>query len=646
MFRFHTLICLFLFSLYSAVAQRADILPYDNLVVEGVPPIPATIAEQVGRYTEFRSASFQSWHPTDKELLILTRFADVPQIHRVIFPGGARTQLTFFSDRVAGASYNPKRKGSFIFTKDVGGGEWFQNYRYDVATGSVTLLTDGSSRNTLGVWSKDGNRMAYTSTRRTGKDTDLYTINPGEPSSDRLLTELVGGGWSPVDWSPDGKEILLMEYVSVNESYLWAVDGQTGTKTLLTPKLPGVQISRGKAEYDASGKGLFITSDEGAEFQQLMHVDRATMQARPLTRHIPWDIEDFELSPDGSRIAFTSNEAGIGKLRIISTMDGNEIPLPTLPPGIVSGIQWHPSLPLIGFNLSSARSATDVFSIDLSTGALERWTTSETGGLNAEEFSEPELVSWKSFDGKEISGFLYHPPVKFSGKRPVMVIIHGGPESQARPGFLGRSNFYLNELGIALLYPNVRGSSGYGKSFLKLDNGNLRQNSYKDIGALFDWIAGQPTLDAGRIMVTGGSYGGHMTFAVSTLYGDKIRCASPVVGMSNLVTFLERTEGYRRDLRRVEYGDERDSSMRAYLNAIAPLNNAGNITKPLLIVQGKNDPRVPYTEAEQMAATLKGNSVPVWFLMANDEGHGFAKKKNQDYQFYATVMFLQEFLLK
>ena len=276
---------------------------------------------------------------------------------------------------------------------------------------------------------------------------------------------------------------------------------------------------------------------------------------------------------------------------------------------------------------------------------LDRWTRSETGGLNTDRFSEPDLVRWPSFDGRSISGFLYRPAKTFTGKRPVNIVIHGGPEGQARPGFLGQSNYYLNELGVALLYPNVRGSSGYGKTFLDLDNGFLREGSYQDIGALLDWIGTQPDLDADKVMVSGGSYGGHMTLAVSYLYSDRIACSLDIVGMSSLVTFLENTEGYRRDLRRVEYGDERDPEMRAFLECIAPIAHVENIRKPLFIIQGKNDPRVPASEALQMAETLRGNAIPVWFLMADDEGHGFAKKKNVEFQFYATVQFMQAYLL-
>jgi len=627
-------------------AQEQWVKPGANLVLDGIPPIPQEIADAVARYTEFRSAGLQSWHPTEREMLISTRFGDAVQIHHVKMPGGARTQLTFFRERVGGASFNPKSPSYFVFSKDVGGGEWYQNYRYDLESGTIRLLTDGKSRNSLGTWSRDGSFMAYTSTRRNGKDVDLYIINPADPSSDRLLAENAGGGWFPADWSPDGKSIAVIEYVSINESYVWLFDSRTGARSLITPKNTEVQIAYSGVEFSRDGRGLYLTTDKDSEFRRLAYYDLASKDLTFLTSHISWDIDSFEQSPDGKVIAFVVNEDGIGKLRLMDAVSRKELSVPALPTGIVSGLEWHPSSKELGFNLTSTQSATDVYSLTLSSEKIERWTFSETGGLNTSRFPDAELIKWKSFDGRMISGFLYRPPSTFTGKRPVIVSIHGGPEGQARPGFLGRNAYYLNELGIVLITPNIRGSSGYGKTFLKLDNGYKREDSYKDIAALLDWIKQQPDLDGDRIMVTGGSYGGHATLAVATHYSDKIRCAVDVVGMSNLVTFLERTESYRRDLRRVEYGDERDPGMRKYLESIAPMNRLDKLTKPLFVIQGKNDPRVPAFESEQIVAALKKRSTPVWYLLANDEGHGFSKKTNQDFQFYATIMFVREFLIK
>ena len=630
----------------AAPSQSAGVVkPGDNLVVEGIPPISASIAEQAGRYTEVRSASLADWHPRQREMLILTRFADTNQLHVVKMPGGARTQLTFFPDRVAGARFQPTTGDYFVFRKDIGGGEWFQLYRYDLASGDITLLTDGKSRNLGELFSHAGDRLVYTSTRRNNQDTDLWIINPTDPKSDRMLLQLEGGGWEPVAWSFDDKQVLLLEEISANESYLWLVDVAAGQKKLLTPKGGAEKVYYGGGPFSKDGRGIYTTTDKDSEFQRLAYVDLASGRHEYLTTGIPWDIEDVTLSEDGRTLAFVSNENGVSLLHLMDTATRQQKPAPKLPLGIIGNVCWHKNSRDLGFALSSARSAQDAYSLDTQTGQLSRWTTSDTGGLNTQNFSEPQLIQWRSFDGREISGFYYRPPARFTGKRPVIVNIHGGPEGQYRPGFIGSWNYYITELGAAMIMPNVRGSSGFGKSFLKLDNGTNRDHTFKDINALLDWIQRQPDLDGSRVLITGGSYGGLMTYAVATFYNDRICCSAPVVGITSLVTFLQHTEAYRRDLRRVEYCDERDPQMRAYMEKIAAFNNADKIRKPLFAVVGKNDPRVPYTESVQMMDKLRQNGTPVWFLIANDEGHGFAKKKNRDFQFYSTIMFVRTFLL-
>lgn len=625
-------------------AQPTVLKPGDNLVVENIPPVPAAIAQKANQYGEFRSATLQDWHPTKREMLIGTRFADVPQIHMVKMPGGDRTQLTFFPDRTGGAQFGPKGD-YFIFSKDMGGGEWFQLYRYDLATGEVTLLTDGKSRNTGAVFGYHDDRVAYNSTRRTGQDSDIWIIDPRNPKSDKMLLQLEGGGWGVDDWSPDNKKLLVLQEISANETYLWLADVATGEKKLLTPK-GSEQVAYGGGFFSKDGKGIYALTDRDSEFQRLAYFDLAAMQPTYLTSDIKWDVDEAALSDDGKTLAFVTNEEGISKLYLMNTATGKYRPVTGIPAGLIGRLNFHKNSRDLGFVLTSARSTADVYSVDVTTSKLERWTTSETGGLNTATFAEPQLIKWQTFDGKTISGFLYMPDAKkFPGKRPVMVNIHGGPEGQYRPGFLGRNNYYLNEQGIALIFPNVRGSTGYGKTFLKLDNGVNRDHTHKDIGALLDWIGKNPALDSSKIMITGGSYGGYMTWAVAYEYNDKICCSLPIVGPSNLVTLLEHTEAYRRDLRRVEYGDERDPKIREYLEKTAPLNNSEKIRKPVYAVVGKNDPRVPWTESRQMLDKLKSNGIQTWFLMANDEGHGYAKKRNQDFLFYSTILFVQQFLL-
>jgi dipeptidyl aminopeptidase/acylaminoacyl peptidase len=629
-----------------AKAAPATLQPPANLRAEGIPAIPASIAESVGAYTEFRTASFAGWHPSRRETLILTRFGDTNQVHEVRMPGGARRQLTFFPERITSASW-PRHSGDyFVFTKDRGGDEFWQIFRTDVATGTTTLVSDGGrSQNSLGPWSHQGDRLAFSSTRRNGADRDIYVMDPRDPDSARLIVELKGGGWGVLDWSPDDKQLVVIEYVSVNESYLWLVDVATGERRLLTPKGGKVPVAYDGAQFSRDGKGLYVATDRDAEFMRLAYLDLATGKHRFLTTDLNWDVEGFDVAPDGKSIAFVTNQDGASVLHRIDAETGTAMPVPKLPVGVVGGLEWHESGRELGLSVASARSPSDVFSVDFEQQRVTRWTESETGGLNAAAFAEPEIVRWKSFDGRTISGLLYRPAARFAGPRPVVINIHGGPESQSRPNFLGRTNYLIDQLGVAVIYPNVRGSTGFGKTFAKLDNGRLREDSVKDIGALLDWIKTRPDLDAGRVMITGGSYGGYMTLASATKFDDRIRASLSVVGISNFVTFLENTEEYRRDLRRVEYGDERDPKMREFLLGISPLNHAQKISKPLFVVQGKNDPRVPWTESEQMVATVRGKGGPVWYLLAEDEGHGFAKKRNQDFQFYATVAFMQAHLL-
>ncbi|MHB0971819.1 MAG: S9 family peptidase [Thermoanaerobaculia bacterium] len=617
-----------------------------NLVVENVPPIDPALVERVTPYFEFRTASFSSWHPERREMLITTRFGNTSQIHAVTMPGGARRQLTFYPDRVGGGQWQKKSGRFIVFTKDIGGGEFFQIYRYDPADGGVVLLTDGKSRNERGPLSRDGNLLAYSSTRRNGTDSDLYVVDINDPKSDRKVAVVKGGGWNAVDWSPDNSTLAVNEYISANESYLYTMDAKSGALKLLTPK-GGPKVAWRGGRFSNDGKSLYLVADAGSEFMQLVKWDLASGKRTPLTSHIKWDVEDFDLSPDGKTVAFVTNENGIGVLHLLDTVSGKEIAAPKLPVGNVGNIGFHENGRDLAFNLSSNKSPSDVFSVDLSSGKIDQWTFSETGGLNTANNVDPELVRMKSFDGLEISAFVYRPDAKkFAGKRPVMISIHGGPESQFQPGFLGRSNYLINEMGIAYVAPNVRGSSGCGKTYLALDNGFKREDTVKDIGTVIDWIRKDPTLDGDRILVYGGSYGGYMVLASMIHHADKLKAGIDVVGISSFVTFLANTQDYRRDLRRAEYGDERDPKMKAFLERISPLTNASKIEDPLFVIQGFNDPRVPYTEAEQIAKAARGNDNPVWYLMAKDEGHGFAKKSNADFQFLAMIKFMEEFLLK
>jgi len=624
-----------------AQAQTTDIVEKPAaLIADGVPAIPAALAAETRPYMEFRTAGFAGWNAADRSMLVSTRFGNTAQIHRVATPMGAREQLSFEVEPVGGR-WSPAGD-VLVVSKDRGGDEFFQ--LYTLAEGRLTLLTDGGrSRNGFGAWSQDGRLVGYSSTRRNGRDSDLYVMDPRNPSTARLVAEVSGGGWSIADFSPDGRTALVVQYIQVTKSNLFALDLASGRMTPIGDH--SLPIAYAGAEFAPDGT-LWVTSDQDSDFQRLGRIDIATGVFTPVSAEPRWDVQDFDIAEDGGFIAYTINEAGSTRLRLLDPASGQVRTVDGLPVGIAGGLEIAP-WGEIGLTFSSARSASDAFSVNPVSLAVTRWTRSETGGLDVTRNVEPELIEVASFDGEPVSGFLYRPdPARFPGRRPLIVNIHGGPEGQSRPGFMGRNNYLINELGIAIFFPNVRGSTGYGKRFVSLDNGpDLRENSVRDIGAYLDRLGADPAIDPERVAVTGGSYGGYMCYAGAIHYGDRLRGANCVVAISNFVTFLENTEAYRRDLRRVEYGDERDPAQRARLLEISPMTRVDEINIPLMVVTGGNDPRVPASEADQMIAAVRANGRTAWHLLGQDEGHGFAKKVNQDYQFWASLLFWRETLL-
>ena len=610
--------------------------PGGNLVVDGVPAVPADVLASLEAYRNARSASLLGW--VGDGVLIATRFGNTTQLHRVDTPLGMRRQITFFPEPVAGASVNPDPgRNGFVYLKDTGGSEFYQMFWYDSATADSLLLGDGKSRYMGVSFSPTGQWLGYSTTERNGTDWDLHAQDLRGRHT--VLQEGEGVGWTIEDWSADEGKVLVSRYISVNESRLYEIDVATGHRRRL---LPDVTAAFGGIRY-GPGANAYFTSDMNGEFRRLHRLDLDTGTITVLTEDAHWDVESFALSRDRKRMAYVLNEDGVSRLFATRLPDGGFIALPALPRGIISGLRFHPDNHRLGFTVRDAKAPSDAFSVDFRTRQLTRWTRSELGGIEAKRLVEPELIHYPSFDGRSIPAFVYRP--HGPGPHPVIVSIHGGPEGQARPSFAANTQYYLHELGSAVIYPNVRGSRGYGKTYLKLDNGRRREDSVRDIGALLDWIAAVPDLDASRVAVTGGSYGGYMVLASVVHYGDRLRAGVERVGISNFVTFLENTQPYRRDLRRVEYGDERDPAMRAFLTSISPLTHVDSIKTPLLISQGLNDPRVPASESEQIVSALKEADIPVWYVLAKDEGHGFRKKSNRDYLGAVTAMFLKRHLL-
>ena len=617
-----------------------------NLVLENIPEIPEILNKRLTHYHNTRDAHLIDWLNKGKGLLISTRFGESSQLHIVESPGASRQQATFFSEPVFSASVCPAPGANgFLFAKDTGGNENYQLYYFNLETGHYQMLTDGVSKHGSGLWNRQGTAIAYNSTKGNQKDHGIYLYSFGELPGERLLFE-DEGYWYPIDWSPCGRQLTVINYRSINESHLYRLDIFTGE---LKPVLAKPNVACRGGFWSIDGEEIFFSSDEYSESRKLARYRIADDEVDILAEELPWEVEAMRFSPDGRFLAFVLNDNGISRLYFMEVAGGTYKPFTGLPDGIISSMRWRQDSKQLAITVDTPQAPADVYVVNLQDSTACRWTYSEVGGLDPCQFIKPELVHFPSFDRvdgqpRRIPAF-YFKPKDGEGPYPSLIFIHGGPESQYRPGFSPIFQYYLKELGIAVIAPNVRGSAGYGKNFLKLDNGYKREDSVKDIGKLLDWIKEQPELDESRVAVMGGSYGGYMVLSSMAHYNGRLRCGVDIVGISNFVTFLENTKSYRRNLRRVEYGDERDPHMRRHLERISPTTNAHKITRPMLIVQGMNDPRVPVSEAEQMLRAIRNNGGEAWYLLAKDEGHGFRKKPNRDYYNKAVILFLQRYLL-
>jgi len=625
-----------------------------NLVMEDVPPIPQTVVEDLNRYQNVRSAGFAAWDRDGEGIFISTRFGDVPQLHHVGHPGGARTQLTFFDEPIGGVQRQPGGD-RMVFTMDAGGSEFSQIFLLDPMSGKdAVMLTDGESRNGAVVWDRGGQWIAYQSTRRNGASNDIWMMDVDKPETAGIVLESPDGTWwGGVDFSADNRQLLVANYVGNADSRIHLLDLESGERRLLAGN-PEQPSSNFPVAFDRAGTGFYFITDVTGDFKQLAWQSlEAGAEPVIITGDIPWHVEGAALSDARDRVAFVVNEEGFSRLYLMDPATRRYRQVDVIPTGLVGGLEFSPDGRTLGLTLNTAQTPSDSFTLalgdtPLAYGDLTRWTWSEVGGLDTDSFIEPQLVHYPTFDSAEggperIPAWLYLP--EGEGPHPVIIVIHGGPEGQARPSFSSTYQMWLQKLGAAVILPNVRGSDGYGKHYMSLDNGFKREDSVKDIGALLDWIATRPELDENRVAVFGGSYGGYMVLASAVHYSDRLKAAVDIVGISNFVTFLENTQSYRRDLRRAEYGDERDPAMREHLEAISPLNHVGKIAVPMFVVQGQNDPRVPVTEAEQIVAALRAAGQPVWYMNALNEGHGYRKKENRDVYQQATMLFFMEHLV-
>lgn len=635
-----------------AEPQKEAFIPVPETIVnDNVPAIPAVIAEKLKQYTDLKAAGIADWDPRGNGMIVVTRLeGETAQLYWLDKPLGEMKQLTDYKEPVGNAVFSPDpARKYFIFAKDIGGAENFQLFKYDLDTGKADMITDGKGRHMGTVFNHKGDKFAYAGNSRTGMLFDVYIMDPEKPAEAKLvLTAQKPAYYMPVGWMQDDRHLLVVEYLSANDANSLLVDTVSGKVENVTPKSDSPQffVIGGGSE---DGKYLYGISDRGTEFHTMVRVERSTLNVEIITKDIPWDVDDVKVSKDMKRAALTVNEGGIIRIYLMDMETLKYEPLTAIPEGGAGGLVFDPEGKRLFMNLSNSRMNGDVFQLDLETNKLERWTQSDTAGLDVSSFALPQLIHYPTFDKVDdkprmIPAF-YYKPVKETGKPfPVIIDIHGGPEGQYQPRFQGTFNYFTNEMGIAVIAPNVRGSSGYGKNYLMLDNWEKREDSVKDIGALLDWIATRPELDKNRVAVFGGSYGGYMVLASMVHFSDRLACGVDIVGISNFVTFLKNTSEYRRDLRRVEYGDER--KIGDFLNKISPSTNADKIKKPLFVIQGKNDPRVPASEAEQIVKIVRQNNVPVWYQLAVNEGHGFRKKNNRDFMYYSIIRFFEEFLLK
>jgi dipeptidyl aminopeptidase/acylaminoacyl peptidase len=613
-----------------------------NLVFDNIPEPAAGLSEKLDAYLGARQASPLGFSPKG-QLLIATRFGDVDQLHLVEQPGGERRQLTFLREPITQAAFSPDPGHiAYVYVKDEGGNEKTQIYYQRLGEPGAKLLTDGKSLNGGPVWSNAGREVAYFSTARDGVSYDIDIAEPEGGTLSRLAVTGDAAAWYPLDWSPDDRKLLVLKYLSISEAYLYVVDLATGQKREVDPSPSKIGIAG--AKFSRDGQGIYFISDRDSEFAQLRYVNLFTGEKTVISGRLPWDIEELTISRDGHYLAYVSNEAGIDKLNVLDLRRHQDLIPPKLPAaGIINSLSFDAEGGRLAFGFAAPNRPRDAYVFDIATNHLEAWTHSEPGAVDLAKFVMPRLAHCPTFDrtdGRErqMPVYIYEP--SSPGPHPVLIVLHGGPKSQFRPGFDPWLQYVVNELGYAVVAPNVRGSSGYGKTYLALDKGELREDAVKDVGALLVWLGLQTAFDSKHVVVSGESYGGYLTLASLVNFGERLRGGVDLAGMPDFVSYLTNTAPYAQQQRRAEYGDERDPDMRAFLRRISPLTNAERITRPLLIVHGRNDSQVPLNEVEQMVYRLRNKGGEVWYLQVGDEGHSLRKKPDRDAYYRTFAQFL------
>jgi dipeptidyl aminopeptidase/acylaminoacyl peptidase len=612
-----------------------------RLVSDNIPDAPASLTEKLDAYLGGREAKLLGWSPSGG-LLILTRFADVDQLHLVAHAGAARRQLTFLREPVIQAAFSPDpNRGGLAYFSDPDGRENAQLYYQRAGESGAKLLTDGKSLNSNAVWSNFSHEIAFSTTAR-GTSRDIEVIDPESGALPRLALSGDGAAWYPLEWSPDDRKLLVLKSVSIAESYLYIVDLGSGQRREVEPAPGKVRIAG--ARFSRDGQGVYLISDRDSEFAQLRYVNLYTNDKRVLSGHIPWDVEQLAISRDGQYLAFVSNEHGASKLNLVDLIAHQDLTPPKLPAdGVIDSLSFDPDGKRLAFDFAANDRPRDAYVLEVGGNTLAAWTQSETGAVNVANFVAPRLLQFPTFDQqdgrpRQIPVNVYQPAT--AGSHPVLIALEDGPPSQFRPSYQPWYQYLVTELGFAVVAPNLRGASGYGKSYRALGSGALREDAVKDLGALLVWLGAQPGLDAKHVVISGNYYGGSLALAALVNYSERLRGGVDFGGVTDFIGFLSAAVPYDQAGERAQFGDERDPDARASLRRLSPLTNADRITRPVLIVHGRNDARVVAAQSEQLLNTLRSRGGVVWYLQA-EEGRVFQSRLNRDAYRQAFAQFLE-----
>jgi dipeptidyl aminopeptidase/acylaminoacyl peptidase len=625
--------------LLAAAADAAPPMARGSLIYDGIPDRPLDSAETLDAYLSARQATPLGFTPKG-QLLIVTRFGETDQLHLVDHPLGERRQITFLREPITQAAFSPDlNRNAFFYQRDAAGDGNMQIYYQHAGDPAARRLTDGKSMNGGALWSSSGREIAFFTTARDGMSYDIDIVDPESGTLPRLAITGDGTAWYPLDWSGDDRKLLVQKHVSAEEDYLYIVDLGSGQKREVDPSPSKVAIYG--AKFSRDGTGVYVLSDRDSEYAKLRYVNIFTGEKNDLSGRSPWDVERFALSNDGHYLAYVTNEGGLGKLNLVDLRTHQDLVPPRLPfTGVIDSLSFDRDGKRLAFGLSAANQPRDAYVLDIEANRLDAWTSSEAGPLDRSKFIVPRLSQFPTFDradgkSRQIPVYVYEPASP--GPHPVLLVLHDGPASQFRPVFDPWIEYVVKELGYAVVAPNVRGSSGYGKSFFALDKGMLREDAVKDVGALLVWLGLDSRFDAKHVVVSGG----YLALATLVNYGDRLRGAVDFAGITDFIGFMSSTAPYLQSQERAEFGDERDVDARAFLRRISPLTGADRISRPLLELHGKNDPRVPMSQSDELANRLRSRGGTVWSLKAGDEGHAFGKRQNLDAYYHAFAEFLE-----